>query len=80
VGRDAPTVGGAGRSGFYRLGQLTGIDDTGNTQRSPESASSLRHCKTGRVGMQMSSPTGQSTGRIRHHPELARVMLDRDDP
>jgi hypothetical protein len=79
VGRDAPTIGGAGLGGLNRLGQLTGVDDTGDTQRSPEGASSLRQCETVRIKMQMRSPTGPPTCRIWHHPEQSRLVLDRDN-
>jgi hypothetical protein len=80
VGLDTPTVGGAGRGGGNRLGQLTGVDDTGDTQRPPEGAPSLRQCETAGIGMQMRSPPRPPAGRIGHRAELARQALDRDDP
>ena len=46
------------------LGGRAGVQDTGDTQRSPEGAAPLRQRETGRIGMQMRSPSRQSTGRI----------------
>jgi hypothetical protein len=80
VGRDAPTIGGAGLGGVNRLGQLTGVDDTGDTQRTPEGASSLRQCETGRITVQMCPSTRLPTRHIGYRPELARLVLDRDNP
>jgi hypothetical protein len=58
VGLDAPTSGGAGLGGRDdRLGQPIGVDDTDEAQRSPEGVTSLRQRETGRVVMQMSTPS-----------------------
>jgi len=80
VGPTRPTTGGAGRGGFYRLGQLTGVDDTGDAQRTPEGAASLRQREAGRIGMEMCSPARPSAGRIWLCLNLSRRQLDRDDP
>jgi len=80
VGLDAPTAGGAGRGGGDRLGQLTGVDDTGDAQRTPEGVTSLRQCETDRIAMQVCPSTRPPAGRIGQRTELTRRMLDRDDP
>jgi hypothetical protein len=79
MGLDAPTADGAGRGGLDRLGQLTGVDDTGDAQRTPEDVSPLRKCETSRIDMQVSSSTRPSACRVGHGAELARRVLDRDD-
>jgi hypothetical protein len=79
VGLDAPTADGAGRGGLDRFGQLTGVDDTGDAQRTPEGVSPLRQCETSRIDMQMCAPTRPPMCRIGHGTELARRTLDRDD-
>jgi len=66
--------------GVDRLDQLTGVDDTGNTQRPPKGVSSLRQCETSLIRVQVRSPTWPSAGRIGNRAELARRGLDRDDP
>jgi hypothetical protein len=80
VGRNTPTTGGAGRGGGNRLGQLTGVDDTGDAQRTPKGAASLRQHEAGRIGMEMSSPARPSAGRIGLCLKVPRQPLDRDDP
>jgi hypothetical protein len=52
------------------LGQHTGVEDTGDSQRPPEGATPLRQREAGRIGMQMRSPARQATARIRLEPEI----------
>jgi hypothetical protein len=61
-GANASTVGGSGRRGGRTdvLDQRAGVDDPGDSQRSPEGATPLRQCEAIRIGMQMRSPTRQS--------------------
>jgi hypothetical protein len=80
VGRNTPTSGGAGRRGANRFNQLTGVDDTGDAQRAPEGAASLRQRETSRIGMEMCSPARPPTGRIGLCLNVPRQPLDRDDP
>ena len=47
------------------LGQRPGVDDTGESQRSPEGATPLRLREASRIGMQMPSAARQSAARIR---------------
>jgi hypothetical protein len=96
-----PTIGGSGRllgraadRPADELHQWTGVEDTGDAQRTPEGAAPLRQCETPGIGMQMSTTTRPSTGRIWYDTEdrlagtppwgllLARRLrvLDRDNP
>jgi hypothetical protein len=70
-----------GRSGYRTdvLGQRTAVQDTGDAQRSPEGATPLRQREASRIRMQMSSPTRQSTGRIRREA-VASLTGNRDNP
>ena len=79
VGLEAPTDGGAGPGGDHRI-QLTGVDDTGNAQRAPESAPTLRQRKTNRIAVQVRSPTRSAAGRVRHDAGMASDVLDGDYP
>jgi hypothetical protein len=80
VGLGAPTIGGSECGASHRLGQRTGVDDTGDTQRAPEGAAALRQRETSRIRMQVRSPTRPPAGRIRHEAELLSIGLDRDKP
>ena len=61
------------------LCQRTGVEDTGESQRSPEGATPLRQREASRIGMQMSSPPRQSAVRIGLEPEVIPGP-DRDEP
>jgi len=61
------------------LGQLTGVDTTGKSQRPPEGAAPLCQREAGRIGMQVRSPTWQTTGRIGLEAHIT-LASDRDDP
>jgi hypothetical protein len=79
VGLVAPTNGRAGRDAD-RLGQLTGVDDTGDPKCALESAPPLRQRETSRIEVQVRSPTRPVAGRIGLRAILAGGFLDRDDP
>ncbi len=70
--------------GTDRLGQRTGVQDTGEAQRAPEGSTTLRQYEAGRIRMQVNSPTRLSASWIRHETECrARpfsTTLDRDNP
>jgi hypothetical protein len=57
----------------------TGVDNPGDTQRAPESASALRESETSRIGMQMSPATRPDACRIGLDDEHAVLGLDRND-
>jgi hypothetical protein len=61
------------------LGQWTGVEDTGDPQRSPEGATPLRQREARRIGMQMRSPARQSAARIGLKPEIISHSRH-DDP
>jgi hypothetical protein len=61
------------------LGQLTGVDVPGESQRAPEGATPLRQREASRTGMQLRSPTRQPAGRVRQEP-IRRSRPDRDEP
>jgi hypothetical protein len=52
------------------LRQRPGVEDTGDSQRTPEGATPLRQREASRVGMQMPSATRQSAARIRLKLEM----------
>jgi hypothetical protein len=61
------------------LGQLTGVDDTGDPERTPEGAAPTGQREASRVRVQVCTPTRQPTGRI--GPEaVTSLTADRDDP
>jgi hypothetical protein len=68
------------------LGERAGVDGTGDAQRAPEGAATLRQRETGGIGMQMRPPTLPPPSRIGHEtvPEtrtgLVTAVLDRDNP
>jgi len=70
-----------GRSGYRTdvLGQRPAVQDTGDSQRTPEGATPLRQREASRIRMQVSSPTRQSTARIRHEA-VASLTGNRDNP
>jgi hypothetical protein len=70
-----------GRSGYRTdvLGQRTSVQDTGYAQRPPEGTAPLRQREASRIRMQVSSPTRQSTARIRHKA-VASLTGNRDNP
>jgi hypothetical protein len=61
------------------LGKQAGVSNTGETQRTPEGTTPLRLRETGRIRMQMRSPTRQSAARIGLEPEVT-LGSDRDEP
>jgi hypothetical protein len=61
------------------LGKQSGVSNTGESQRAPEGTTPLRLRETGRIRMQMRSPTRQSTARIGLKPEVT-LRPDRDEP
>jgi hypothetical protein len=61
------------------LGQQTGVEDTGESQRSPEGSTPLRQREASRIGVQMRSPARQSAARIGLKPELIS-RLHRNEP
>jgi hypothetical protein len=75
-GACATTVGGSARHGGRAdvLGQRTGVEDTGETQRTPEGATPLRQRETSRIGMQMNSPTRQSACGIGLQPKTGAAI------
>jgi hypothetical protein len=60
-------------------GERAGVDDTGDAQRAPEGAPTLRQCEAGRVGMQMRSPPQPDARRIRLDDDRLAIAHDRDD-
>ncbi|GIF02870.1 hypothetical protein Asi03nite_04080 [Actinoplanes siamensis] len=61
------------------LGKQSGVSNTGETQRTPEGATSLRLPEASRIGMQMSSPARQSAAWIGQKPEVSPGS-GRDEP
>lgn len=61
------------------LGKQPGVSNTGETQRTPEGATSLSLLEAGRIGMQMSSPARLSAVWIGRKPEVFPGS-DRDEP
>jgi len=61
------------------LGQRPGVEDTGESQRSPEGAAPLRQREASRIGMQMRSAARQSAARIRLKLEVI-LCSRRDEP
>jgi hypothetical protein len=61
------------------LCQRTGVEDTGESQRSPEGATPLRQREARQIGMQMPSTTRQSAARIRLKLEMISRSR-RDEP
>jgi hypothetical protein len=61
------------------LGQRPGVEETGESQRSPEGATPLRQREASRIGMQMPSAARQSTARIRLKREVI-LCSRRDEP
>jgi len=61
------------------LCQRPGVEDTGESQRSPESATPLRQREASQIGMQMPSATRQSAARIRLKLEMISRSR-RDEP
>ncbi|GIF10397.1 hypothetical protein Ate01nite_04290 [Actinoplanes teichomyceticus] len=61
------------------LGKQPGVSNTGQTQRTPEGATSLRLREASRIGMQMSSPARQSAVRVGQKPEVTSGS-GRDEP
>ncbi|BCJ42396.1 hypothetical protein GCM10010168_08620 [Actinoplanes ianthinogenes] len=61
------------------LGKQSGVSNTGETQRTPEGATSLRLREAGRIGMQVRSPARQSAARIGQKPEVIPGS-GRDEP
>ena len=59
------------------LDQRTGVQDTGDTQRAPEGAATLRQRDASRIGMYMRSPTRQFASRIGDETEISSAP-DRD--
>jgi hypothetical protein len=72
TGRQRLVISGSGRHGDRSdvLGKQSGVSNTGETQRTPESATSLRLPEAVRVGMQMCSPARQSAAWIGLKPEV----------
>ncbi|BCY14450.1 hypothetical protein L3i22_095380 [Actinoplanes sp. L3-i22] len=61
------------------LGKQSGVSNTGETQRAPEGAASLRLLEAGRFGVQVSPPARQSAVWIGRKPEVSPGS-DRDEP
>jgi hypothetical protein len=61
------------------LRQRAGVEDTGESQRTPESATPLRQREASRIGMQMPSAARQSATRIRLKLEMVSRSR-RDEP
>jgi len=61
------------------LGQLAGVDDTGDPERAPKGATPPRQREASRVRVQVRTPARQPTGRV--GPEaVTSLTADRDDP
>jgi hypothetical protein len=61
------------------LGQLAGVNDTGDPERAPEGAAPMGQREASRVRVQVCTPTRQPTGRV--GPEdVTTLTADRDDP
>ena len=61
------------------LGQRSGVEDTGESQRAPEGATPLRQREASRIRMKVRSPTRQSAARIGLKPEVVSCR-NRDEP
>ena len=72
TGRRRLVISGSERHGDRAdvLGKQSGVSNTGETQRTPEGATSLRLLEAGRIGMQMRSPPRQSAARINLQTEI----------
>lgn len=74
-------IGGSGRHGDRSdvLGKQSGVSNTGESQRTPESATPLRLREADRIRMHMCSPARQPAARIGLEPEVTSCS-DRDEP
>ena len=65
-------IGGSVRHGDRTdvLGKRTGVSNTGESQRAPESTTPLRQREASRIRMQVRSPARQSAARIGLEPEI----------
>jgi len=55
------------------------VEDTGDTQRTPEGASPLRQCDTGRIGVHVGTSPRKSASGIGDQADLFTIR-DRDEP
>jgi len=77
--RRASTIGGSVHCGDH-FGERAGVEDTGDTQRAPAGAATLRQRKASQIRMQVCAPARLSASRIRQHTDGAGVLTDRDKP
>jgi len=59
--------------------QRPGVENTGDAQRAPEGAATLRQCEAGRIGMQVCSPARPDARRIGLEDDRSVLLHNRDD-